>query len=97
MTPEERISALESELASMKATFDKAINRANFLGGSERIFQAATLTLVAAYPHKAEFRKVFLAIAERTLANALAESLDEDHLQAIEAARTLVLQHLDME
>jgi len=97
MTPEERITALENQIQEMQATYRQAVDLMQFLGGSERIFQAATLTLVAAFPHKKEFRHLFEKISERTVTSALFDSQNEAHLEAVEAARTLVLQHLDNE
>ena len=96
-TLEERIAALESKLSTMEATYRQAVDLINYLGGSERVFQAATLVMAAAHPYKDAFEPLLQKILERNSVSVLFDSNSEAHVKGVEDAKELLLLHLYMQ
>lgn len=95
-SPEERIIALEKQLTAMETEYRQAVALVNYLGGSERVFQAATLVMAAAHPHKDAFEPLLMKILERTSVSVLFGSANDDHVRGVEDAKALLLEHLYM-
>ncbi|MEX0961113.1 MAG: hypothetical protein WDZ63_17685 [Burkholderiales bacterium] len=95
MTSEERISALENQVAQMHASYQQAMDLMQFLGGSERVFQAAFLALIRKHPNKAEFRELLLDHVERSFVSVHFDAQNESHQQGAEGARNLIRLALD--
>ena len=95
-TNEERISALEKKLAEVEATYIEARDLMLFLGGSERVFQAVTLAMIAAFPNKDAVRPLLARLTEQASTSVLFGSQSEIHLQGAQAAHKLILEHLEM-
>lgn len=97
MTDHDRITALESQIQAMAAKYQEALDLMQFLGGSQRVFQAATLALIAKHPNKEAFRSLLSELVERAATSVLYGSQSEAHLQGAQDAHTLILEHLNMQ
>lgn len=95
MTNEERLTALENELAKSRSDFQEAIDLIQFLGGSERVFQAAMLGMIQHHPNKAAIRQDLNDLIERAFVAVHFGAENEAHAQGAEAAKTLILEYLD--
>lgn len=95
MNSEERILELERRVSEMHAAYTQATDLMQHLGGSERVFQAAMLTMIANFPDKDKLRPMLLEFVERATTAVLFGAESESHQQGAQDARTLIIEFLE--
>ena len=91
MTPEERIAALEQELAKLRAAFAETARIYQDIGGQSRMFEAAVLALVVAHPNPELLGPILHGHLSRIEAGAVAAAETEEHLQGVQNAQRVLM------
>jgi chromosome condensin MukBEF ATPase and DNA-binding subunit MukB len=95
MTSEERIEQLEKEVAQLRCDLTEVIQIFSQEGGRARAFEQAVLALITATPPNALLDKVLPDLLARTEAHVVSEILMEPHLDGVQLAQELILEHLE--
>ena len=90
MSPEERLTHLEKSFVEMQNAYTQATDLMQFLGGSERVFQAAVLAMIQTHQNKAALLPALEEMVEKATNAVLFESQSESHLKGAQDARELI-------
>ncbi|MEO5661387.1 MAG: hypothetical protein ABIQ90_16570 [Polaromonas sp.] len=90
MTQEERIAALEKQLATLRSEFRETAMIHQELGGFSRMFEGAVLALIASHPRPDLLAPDFHQHMARIEAGAVSAAETEEHLQGVQDAQAIL-------